>query len=351
MKVIAKEIKALKSPYLQFIAGDEAAEAYRPWPPEIAPPGALVFVSSLAQMETALEIPAGIIVAAKSAYHEIPKLGPSQALFLTPAIQAAMTILNPFFDTKSQRIESLISPLASIHGSAKLGQRVSVGPFAVIGANVEILDDSKIGPHCVVEKNAKIGSRTQLHSLVHVGADCEIGNDCEVHPHTCLGSDGFGFATDPQNINHKIPQLGNVIIEDDVEIGSNCSIDRGTLIETRIGVGTKLDNQVHIAHNCKIGKNCLITAGFRIAGSSEVGDNFKCGGGVLVADHVKICANVTVGGNSAVTKDISTPGAYTGYPLQPWREGLKMLASLANLPEMRRELSEIKQKLAEKNRP
>jgi UDP-3-O-[3-hydroxymyristoyl] glucosamine N-acyltransferase len=197
----------------------------------------------------------------------------------------------------------------------------------------------------VIEKEALIGARSILHSLIHIGADCEIGEDCEIHPHTTIGADGFGFVPDAQNLNHKVPQLGKVILEDRVEIGASCTIDRATLGETLIGAGCKFDNLIHIAHNCVIGKNALLAGGFAVAGSTHIGDNFKAGGAASVADHVHICDNVTIGGYSGVTKDITEPGAYTGYPLQPWREGLRTLASLPNVPEMRRELAELRKSL------
>ena len=305
----------------------------------------MVYVSKTEQMDMALQAPAGIIIATKQAYRDSPKLGPSQALFLTPSISAAMAILNPYFDSKIERWPQQISPQAFIHPTAKIAAGVRVGAFTSIGENVKIEANAIIGPNCVIEKNARVGSSTILHSLIHIGSDCEVGSNCEIHPHCTIGSDGFGYATDQQNINHKIPQLGKVVIEDNVEIGGNCSIDRAALTETRIGSGSKLDNLVHIAHNCVIGKNALITAGFAMAGSSKIGDNFKCGGGVRIADHIEICDNVTLAGNSGATKDITEPGAYMGFPTQPWKDGLRTLASLQNIPEMRKELLEIRKKL------
>jgi UDP-3-O-[3-hydroxymyristoyl] glucosamine N-acyltransferase len=349
MKITVAEIQALKSPYLQFVAGDLQSEAFRPWPPEIAPPGALVYVSDPSQLEAAIEAPAGIIIAAKNCLSKIPDLQKSQALFSTPAISAAMSMLNPVFETKLQRWEEGISPLASIHSSAKIGKGARIGAFVVIGEGAVIDENVVIAPNTVVEKLAKIGKRALLHSFVFIGAECEVGNDCEIHPHVSIGGDGFGFATNPQTgSNHKIPQLGKVIIEDHVEIGSNCTIDRATLTETRIGAGCKLDTHIHIAHNCILGKNGLFASGFAMAGSSRIGDNFKAAGAVLVGDHVTICDNVTVGGNSAVSKDVTAPGAYMGYPLQPWRDGLRTIASLPAITELRREVREIQEKLSTK---
>ncbi|GIL16398.1 MAG: UDP-3-O-acylglucosamine N-acyltransferase [Oligoflexia bacterium] len=346
MKISAQLIKEIQSHYLEYAQGSLSATGSTPLPPECAKPGSLIYVSSPDQLKTALEIPAGIIVCLKKILKESIELKADQALFLTPAIPAAMALINPLFDTKKSRWPMGIHPSAHISPSAKLGDNVTVSINCVIGDEVIIGENTFIGPNSVVEKGAQIGSSTYLHPSVFIGANCIIGNHCEIHPHTTIGSDGFGYAKDPQTgIAHKIPQLGIVVLEDHVELGANCAIDRATLTETRICSGTKLDNLVHIAHNCVLGKNGFYTAGFMTAGSSEIGANFACGGGVVVADHIKITDNVTLGGRSAVTKDVTESGAYTGYPLEPWREGLRTLANLPNVSEMRKQISEIRKHL------
>ncbi|MBX9769071.1 MAG: UDP-3-O-(3-hydroxymyristoyl)glucosamine N-acyltransferase, partial [Bdellovibrionales bacterium] len=166
-----------------------------------------------------------------------------------------------------------------------------------------------------------------------------------VQPHSTIGSPGFGFATDQQGLHHPIPQIGFVQIDSDVSIGANCAIDRGTFGPTRIGSGTKIDNFAHIAHNCEIGKNCMITAGIIIAGSSKLGDWVVTGGSVRITDHVEIASKVQLGGNSAVTKDVPTAGAYGGHPLQPLKEYLRTTSSLPHLPEIRKTLNRILEKL------
>jgi UDP-3-O-[3-hydroxymyristoyl] glucosamine N-acyltransferase len=345
MKITTSEIQAFNSPFLQFVAGSAQAEAGRPCPPETASPGALVYVSEPGQLEAAIQKKAGIIIATKAALGKPYTLGATQALFSTPAIPAAMALVNPRFDNKLSRWPNEISKQASIHPSAKIGGGTRIGVFAVVGENAVIGENCVLAPHCIVEKDAKVGNRTILHSLVFIGAECEIGSDCEIHPQTCIGGDGFGFATDKSGLSHKVPQLGKVIIEDHVEIGACCTVDRATLTETRIGFGCKLDTHIHVAHNCVIGKNALIAAGLAMAGSSRIGDNFRAAGSVLVGDHVVICDNVTVGGRSAVSKDVTEPGAYMGYPLEPWRDGLRTIASFTSIVEMRRDLKELKEKL------
>jgi len=211
----------------------------------------------------------------------------------------------------------------------------------VIGAFAQVGDDCWIGATFVLEKSVRLGQWTIIHPQVFVGADCEIGNDCEVHPHTTIGSDGFGFATDEKFKHHKIPQLGRVIIEDRVEIGANCAIDRATLTETRIRSGTKFDNLCHIAHNCEVGEDCLFAAGLFIAGSSKMGSRITCGGNVAITAHVKITDNVALAGRSTVTNHVDEPGQYGGYPLQPLKQALKTIASLGHISELRKSVTKI----------
>jgi UDP-3-O-[3-hydroxymyristoyl] glucosamine N-acyltransferase len=240
-----------------------------------------------------------------------------------------MAVILPDFDPRkdldqppSLSASAYIHPCAQVHPSAKIGPNAFVGAFAQIGAKTQI------GPGAVIE------------SFCQVGANCVIGAN------TVIGHSGFGYVEDTQKGYHlPIPQIGNVIIEDFVEIGACCTIDRATLGSTKIGAHTKLDNLVHIAHNCEIGRSCLITAGFTLAGSSKIGNFFVCGGNVSVSDHVKICDGVMIGGLSGVVSDITQPGKYKGYPLQNLSDGLKTLQNLRHLSRFRKDLNLIKKKL------
>jgi UDP-3-O-[3-hydroxymyristoyl] glucosamine N-acyltransferase len=198
-----------------------------------------------------------------------------------------------------------------------------------------------IGAHTVIESDACIGAGTILHPQVFVGAACQIGERCEIHPHTTIGSDGFGYAKDATGRPQKIPHLGTVRIGDEVEIGGNCAIDRATLTSTYIRSGAKLDNICHIAHNCDLGENGLYTAGFMMAGSTTIGRNFQTGGNSVVSAHLRLADDVILAGRSTVTSDVTKPGFYGGYPLQPLREALKTLVSLGKLNAMRKKLSEL----------
>jgi UDP-3-O-[3-hydroxymyristoyl] glucosamine N-acyltransferase len=242
-------------------------------------------------------------------------------------------------------------------------QNAGVHPTAVISPMAIISPSASIGPHCVVGDRVRIGDRSRLEAQVNIDEDCQIGADChlspfvyvgprtqlgdrvQIQPHSTIGSPGFGFAQDTQGLHHAIPQIGFVSLESDVSVGANCAIDRGTFGPTRIGSGTKLDNFVHIAHNCDIGKNCLITAGFIIAGSSKLGDWVVTGGSVRVTDHVEIGSKIQLGGMSVVSKDVLTPGAYGGHPLQPLKDYLRTYAAFPHLSEMRKTLKQISEKL------
>ena len=178
-----------------------------------------------------------------------------------------------------------------------------------------------------------------MHPHVFVGAACEIGNACEIHPHATIGSDGFGYAKDASGKPRKIPQLGTVKIGDEVEIGGNCAIDRATLTATYIRSGAKLDNICHIAHNCDLGENGFYTAGFMMAGSTTIGRNFMTGGNSVVGPHLRVADDVVLAGRSTVTNNVTEPGQYGGYPLQPLREALKTLVALGQLNDMRKKLN------------
>lgn len=338
--ITAEVIKDIPSTELTYVAGPLSAVAQKVLPPEICDAQCLVFVSKADQLEKALQAKAPIIVAHKAL--TLPSVD-STAFFTTPSIQLAMATILPLFDGKMNRFsqEEKIHATAVIHPTAHLGKNVCVGPFAVIGERTKIGDGCTIGAHTVIECDAEVGEHSLLHPHVFVGAHCTLGTHCEIHPHTTIGSDGFAFAITKEGTNKKIPQIGRVVIGNNVEIGANCAIDRAALTETRIGNGTKLDNNCHIAHNVVIGENCLFAAAFSIAGSSTIGNNFMCGGVVAVADHVNICDRVIIAGRSVITNDITQPGQYGGYPLEPLRDSLKTLANTTHLTRLRKDLARV----------
>lgn len=198
-----------------------------------------------------------------------------------------------------------ISKLAFISENAKVGENVYLGEFAFIGENSRIGNNVKIYPQSFVGDNVEIGDNTILFAGVKIYSETKVGKDCIVHSGTVIGSDGFRFATDD---NTKVPQIGNVVIEDNVEIGANCAIDRATLGSTIIRKGVKFDNLIHIAHNVEVGENTYIAANVVIAGSTKIGKNCMFSGQVGIVGHLKIADNTIIAAQSGVSKDIVKSG-------------------------------------------
>ncbi len=239
-----------------------------------------------------------------------------------------------------------ISEKASIGVNVVIGADPSIHPFAVLA------DDSKLGDRVTVHPGASIGSGSLvdddsiIHENVSIGGNIRIGKRVIIHAGTVLGSDGFGFVTDNER-HHKIPQVGGVIIEDDVEIGANCTIDRATLGNTVIKKGTKLDNQIQVAHNVTIGEHCLIAAQAGIAGSSTLGNYVVFGGKVGVADHISIGDRVMAGGGSGITKDVEAGQIIAGYYAMPIRDWLKVQSLLPKLPELNKRVRDLENQIKE----
>jgi len=270
--------------------------------------------------------------------------GAGSAFLLTGNLKLAMArILQTWFDESRAAFRGAppVHPGAFVDPRAVLGEGSVIGAGTFVGAGAVIGAGALIGPGCVIEDGARVGAGTLFHAQVFLGRRCVVGDRCEVHPHTTIGSDGYAYAQDEQGRHHKVPQLGIVVVEDDVEIQANCAIDRAAFDVTRIGRGTKIDNLCHIAHNCRIGEHVLLTAGFFVAGSSTVGDHCVAGGRATLTDHVNVCAGVQLGGLCGVTRDVTEPGAYSGYPLQPMKKFLRTTSSLPHLPDLRRRMAEL----------
>lgn len=237
-----------------------------------------------------------------------------------------------------------VSPMAVVEKNVNLGRKVTVYPMAYIGEGATLGDGvtvypgvyigagSMIGDDCIIYPNAVIMDRTRM------------GNRVIIHGGTVIGGDGYGFVWDGKQ-HRKMPQVGEVIIGDDVEIGANCTIDRATLGRTEIKKGTKIDDQVHIAHNCSIGENTLLVGQVGLSGSVEVGANVVIAGQTGVAGHLKIGNGAVIGGRSGVTKDIESGAKVTGYPPLPHMEWMKVQKTAEKLPEMRKLLKELSKKI------
>lgn len=230
---------------------------------------------------------------------------------------------------------------AVIEESASLGENLSIHSNTYIGENTEIADNVVIAPGVKIAENVKIGANSVLHPNVVIQRDCKLGSNVIVEAGTVIGSEGYGYIT-REGRHHHIPQLGNVVIEDNVEIGASVTIDRGTQTSTIIGKGTKIDNQVQVGHNVKIGKYCLLIGQVGIGGSTVLGDNVIVAGQSGITDHVKLGDNVKVGAASIVTSDIPADSFYLGNPAQDRMKELKTRVLRKKLPEYWKEIKNLK---------
>ncbi|MBQ5648473.1 MAG: UDP-3-O-(3-hydroxymyristoyl)glucosamine N-acyltransferase [Alistipes sp.] len=241
-----------------------------------------------------------------------------------------------------------ISKLASISEKATVGQDCYIGDFAVIEAGAVIGDGAKIYPQCYVGDNVKIGAKTTLYAGVKIYEGCSIGASCILHAGAVIGADGFGFAPNAEGGFDKIPQLGNVIIEDNVEIGANTCIDRAKTDSTIIRKGVKLDNLIQIGHNVQIGENTVSSSQTGIAGTSKVGANCFIAGQVGIADHITIGDRVKIGAQSGIDKNVPDGEIRFGSPALAGINYHRSFAVFKELPELRRRVMKLESALAEK---
>ena len=309
--------------------------------PQFATATSLVFISSIDMLLQALALHAqGFIVLEKNfdlIKHLIPE---ASVCWTTTSIQQAMVKILPLFDQKKLAYPTGIHHTAVIDPTAEIAKTAVIGPYAVIQQGVRIGNNTIISAQSVIEAFAVIGDDTLINPHVFIGTRCLVGSRCIIAPHVTIGSDGFGFFTD-KNGHHKIPQIGNVIIEDDCEIGGGCVIDRATLERTLIKKGSKLDNLCHIAHNVEIGENAMLAGAFKTAGSTKFGKNLMAGGNVDINSHVEICDNVILTGRTGVVSSITEPGMYGGFPAENHRDNNKTMVSLPHLAKLRKTVQKI----------
>jgi UDP-3-O-[3-hydroxymyristoyl] glucosamine N-acyltransferase len=219
------------------------------------------------------------------------------------AYTAFATLLDKYQQIQTQQLSGIQQP-AYIDATSKIGERVFIGAFTYIGERAIIANGAKIFPNVYIGNNVIVGENTVIHPGVKIYHDCVIGNNVVIHAGTVIGSDGFGFAPQPDGSFKKVPQIGNVVIENDVEIGANATIDRGTMGSTLIKSGAKLDNLLQIAHNVEIGNNSVIAAQAGISGSTKVGNNVRIGGQVGIVGHLIIADGTKINAPSGVSKSI-----------------------------------------------
>ena len=236
-----------------------------------------------------------------------------------------------------------------ISKSASIGTDEYIGAFSYIGENVKIGNNVKIYPNVTIGDNAVIGDNCSLYSGVKIYSETIVGNDCTFHSGAIIGSDGFGFAPNKEGVYNKVPQTGNVVIEDNVDIGAATTIDRATLGSTVIRRGVKLDNQIQIAHNVEIGENTVIAAQTGIAGSTKIGRNCMIGGQVGFAGHIIVGDNVKIGAQSGVTKSVKNNQVINGTPAFGFTDFNKSYVYFKNLPKMAAKLEKIERDLKTQN--
>ncbi len=243
--------------------------------------------------------------------------------------------------------KSGVSQRASISEKATIGQNCYIGDFAVIEAGAVIGDGAKIYPHCYVGDNVKVGAGTTLYPRVSIYEGCVIGSRCIIHAGAVIGADGFGFAPNAEGGFDKIPQLGNVIIEDDVEIGANTCIDRAKTDSTIIHRGVKLDNLIQVGHNVQIGENTVSSAQMGIAGTSKVGRNCFLAGQVGIADHITIGDYVKIGSQSGIDRDVPSGEVRFGSPALKGMGYYRSFAIFKELPELARKVRNLEKAVSE----
>ena len=259
--------------------------------------------------------------------------------------QSFLQLLHKFEESKTIS-HTGISEFSIVGKDSVIGENVFIGNFVSIGRNCKIGADTKIFSNCSIENNTEIGNNCIIYSNVSLYKDTLIGNNVIIHSGTVIGSDGFGFAKQDDGSYNKIPQTGRVVIEDDVEIGSNCSIDRATLGDTKLCRGVKLDNMIQIAHNVIIDENTVIASQVGIAGSAKIGKRCMIGGQSGIVGHITICDDVMIGAAVGVPKSIDKPGLYTGYRARPMKETLRMEVGMQNLRKLEDRLKELEKKLS-----
>lgn len=264
-------------------------------------------------------------------------------LIRVPNAYEAVARLLQLYDSMKPK-KTGISPLASIAASAKIGESCYVGPFACIGENVVVGDNCQIYPHVTLGDGAKIGNGCMFYPNVTIYHGCKIGNNVTIHSGSVIGADGFGFAPNAEGYD-KIPQIGIVTIEDNVEIGANTCVDRSTMGSTYLRKGVKLDNLVQIAHNTDIGENTVMSAQVGIAGSTKVGQWCMFGGQVGLAGHIKIGNKVFLGAQSGVPGSIKDEQTLIGTPPMEPKKYFKSQAIFRRLPELYAKINELEKEV------
>ncbi|MBS1743004.1 MAG: UDP-3-O-(3-hydroxymyristoyl)glucosamine N-acyltransferase [Bacteroidetes bacterium] len=263
------------------------------------------------------------------------------------AYSAFATLLDKYQQIRTQQLSGIQQPVY-IDPTVKMGEQVYIGAFAYLGENVVIGKGVKIFPNAYLGNNVVVGDHTIIHAGVKIYHECVIGSNVVIHAGTVIGSDGFGYAPQKDGSLKKVPQIGNVVIEDGVEIGANTTIDRATIGSTLIKSGAKLDNLLQIAHNVEVGNNSVIAAQSGVSGSTKIGKNVMIGGQAGIVGHIQIADGSKINAQSGVSKSIKTPNtAVTGSPAYDYTAALRSQAITRNLPQLEKRIIEMEKLIKE----
>jgi UDP-3-O-[3-hydroxymyristoyl] glucosamine N-acyltransferase len=261
---------------------------------------------------------------------------------VTDAYTAFATLLSKYQEIMKQQLSGIQQP-CYIAPTASYGKNVFIGAFAYLGENVKLGNNTKVFPNAFIGDNVIIGDNCMIHPGVKIYHDCRIGNHVNIHAGTVIGGDGFGFAPQADGTFIKVPQIGNVIIEDHVEIGSNATIDRATMGSTLIKSGAKLDNLIQIAHNVEVGHSTIIAAQAGVSGSTKIGNGVMIGGQAGIVGHIQLGDGARVNAQSGVSKSIEAGKAVTGSPAYDYTAALRSQAATRKLPELERRVKELEE--------
>jgi len=308
-------------------------------PLDEAGPGDLSFLHNAKYLEEAGKSRASAIIVADADLLPDKTVLVAKEAYL--ALARALELLHPGLDDWTG-----VHPSAVLAPDVLLGEGVDVGPHVVIGAGSHIGAGSSLGAGCILGRNTRLGENCRLHPRVVIENGCVVGNRCILQAGVILGGDGFGYAT-VDGVHHKVPQVGIVVLEDDVELGAGVCVDRATLGETRIGQGVKIDNLVQIAHNVRVGPGSILVSQVGIAGSTHLGSYVVMGGQAGAAGHLKIGDGVQISAKTGVFKDLPPGELVSGIPARPRKDWVRAQAGLARLEKLRKRVEDLETRLKE----
>lgn len=316
---------------------------------EEATKGELTFLANPKYEDFLYTTQASVVIISEN-FSTREKIG-STLIKVPDAYSAFATLLAKYQELMTEQLTGIQQP-NYISSTASYGEQVYIGAFSYLGEHVKIGNHSKIYPQVYLGDNVVIGDQSIIHPGVKIYHDCRIGSHVTIHAGTVIGSDGFGFAPQQDGSFQKVPQLGNVVIEDHVEIGANTAIDRATIGSTVIRTGVKLDNLIQVAHNVDVGSFTVIAAQAGISGSTRIGKNVMIGGQAGLAGHIQVADGSKINAQAGLGKTLRTASAVTGSPAYDYNQAIRSQAIARNLPEMEKRIKElemlVKQLMGEK---